>query len=174
MKRERKAGRTELVPKTIAPNWELLGRRRVEVACRETAETTVSETGVTLLVDEVLEVEAELVNAVLVLLLEAEVEERIVERAAHQELEREVVRALGRLARVVQLRLVPVHLWRDIGKNESECIRKWSHANATYEKVVANGERRRLVGTEVVQVVRLTCKGGVDMVYDGLGDGSGI
>ena len=124
LKRERKARRTELVPKTIAPNWELLGRRRVEVACRETAETTVSETGVTLLVDEVLEVEAELVNAVLVLLLEAEVEERIVERAAHQELEREVVRALGRLARVVQLRLVPVHLWRDIGRNESECIRE--------------------------------------------------
>ena len=102
--------RTVLVPQTIAPQRELLGRGRVEVARRETAEAPIPQAGVALLVDEVLEVEAELVDPVLVLVLEAEVEQRVVERAAHEELEREVVRALGRLARVGELRLVPVHL----------------------------------------------------------------
>ena len=103
---------TVLVAQTVAPHGELLGCGRVEVARGETTEAAVAETGVALLVDEVLEVEAELGHPVRVLPLEAEVEERVVERAAHEELEREVVRALGRLARVLQLGVIPVHLRR--------------------------------------------------------------
>jgi hypothetical protein len=98
------------VPEAVPPQGQLLARARVEVARGETAEAAVAEPGVALLHDEVLEVEAELAHAVAVLLLEAEVEERVVERAAHEELEREVVCALWRLARVVQLRRVPVCL----------------------------------------------------------------
>ena len=40
----------------------------------------------------------------------------------------------------------------------------------TYEKVVADGERGGLVGTEVIEVVRLARERGVDMVHDGFRD----
>ena len=175
--------RTVLVPQAIAPHRELLRRRGVEVARGEAAEPAVPKAGVALLVDEVFEVEAELADALVVLGLEAEVEERVVERAAHEELEREVVRALGRLARVVELRLVPVHLpvmvrtWtpgvRSQESGDGE-MGRWGWAgcvrDATYEEVVAHGERGGLVGPDVVEVVRLAGEGGVDMVDDGLGD----
>ena len=47
----------------------------------------------------------------LVLLLEVKVEDCIVQRATHEELEGQVVRPLGLLARILQLGVVPIQLY---------------------------------------------------------------
>ena len=83
MRRLERGRRTVLVAEAVAPHWELLGRGRVEVARRETPEATVSETRVALLIDEILEVESERFNTIIVLVLQAKVQERIIEGAAH-------------------------------------------------------------------------------------------
>ena len=54
------------------------------------------------------------------------------------------------------------------GVRSEEKVSGW--AAGTYEEVVADGERGGLVGTEVVEVVRLARERGVDMVHDGFRD----
>ena len=88
---------TVLVAQTVAPHGELLGCGRVEVARGEAAKTTVSETSIALLVNEIFEIKAELLDSFLILVLKAQVEERVIKGTAHEELEREVVRRLGDL-----------------------------------------------------------------------------
>ena len=99
-----------LVPEAVAPHGELLARARVEVARREPPEAAIAEPGVALLLEQVLECEPELVDYLVVRVLESQVQERVVQSTPHQELERKVVRALGFLASVVQLSVVPVQL----------------------------------------------------------------
>jgi hypothetical protein len=62
------------------------------------------------LLEEVLEVESQFLDGGGVLGFEAEVEEGVVEGSAHEELEGEVVGALGGFAGEVELGVVPVDL----------------------------------------------------------------
>lgn len=71
------------------------GGHRVEEAGGEAAEAAVAEGGILLLINHVLEVVPELLEGNLVGLVEVEVHEGVEERAAHEELEREIVDALG-------------------------------------------------------------------------------
>jgi hypothetical protein len=152
-----------LVAKAVAPERELLRRRAVEVACRKTTEATVAETGVTFLSKKVLKVEAELFNTFGELALEVEVEHSVVERTAHEELERKVVRPLGLLPVVVQLRRVPVDLY---------FIRYGSSGKQgqTHNEIIANGKGGRLVRAELVEVVCLPSERSLNVVHDGFGD----
>jgi hypothetical protein len=101
---------TVLVPETVTPYGELLRSAAVKVACGEPAQTAVAEPSISLLGDDVLEVETERLQAVIEFGLETEVEEGVVECTAHEELEREVVGTLRLLLVVVKLGLVPVDL----------------------------------------------------------------
>ena len=64
----------------------------------------------TFFIDEVLEIETEFLDTLVVLILQAEVEEGIVEGMAHQVFDVEVVRGFWLLASVGKLSLVPVQL----------------------------------------------------------------
>ena len=111
---------TVLVPEGVSPDRQLLRGRRIQVTRSQTTETTVSESSVTLLIDEVLEVETEFVDTLTVVVLQAEVEESIVEGTAHQVLDAEVVRAFWLLASVSKLSLVPVQL-RGVRSSSPRC-----------------------------------------------------
>ena len=85
-------------------------RGGVEVACGEAPEAAVPECGVAFAVDEVFECVAECGDGGGELGFEAEVEEGVVEGAAHEEFEGEVVGAFGGFAGVGELGFVPVCL----------------------------------------------------------------
>lgn len=63
--------------------------------------TTVSETGISLRIKQILHVETEIRDRLLVLLFESQIEQGIVQRSAEEELEREVVDALWSLLSVI-------------------------------------------------------------------------
>lgn len=91
---------TVLVSERVSPERQLLRGRGVQVTRSQTTEATVSEGRVTFFIDEVLEIETELIDTLVVLILQAEVEESIVEGTAHQVFDAEVVRAFWLLASV--------------------------------------------------------------------------
>lgn len=77
-----------LVSQSVSPKWELLGGGGIEVARRKTTKTPITQRSITLFVKEVFEVEPELVDAFIVLLFEAQIQEGIVEGSSHEEFKR--------------------------------------------------------------------------------------
>ena len=102
---------TVLVSERVSPERQLLCGRGVQVTRSQTTEATVSEGRVTFFIDKVLEIETKLIDALVILFLQAEIEEGIVEGTAHQVFNAKVVRAFWLLASIGKLSLVPVQLW---------------------------------------------------------------
>mmetsp|Transcript_12733 Transcript_12733/g.53542 ORF Transcript_12733/g.53542 Transcript_12733/m.53542 type:complete len:680 (+) Transcript_12733:784-2823(+) len=96
-----------LVADAVAPRGQVERRHRIEEARGQAAQAAVAQRGVVLLLDDGLQVVAELRERLLVLRLEAEVRDDVEQRAAHQELHRKVVHALRVRGVEVRLRVVP-------------------------------------------------------------------
>jgi hypothetical protein len=96
-----------LIAQTVAPRRVVLRRQRVDEARGEAAETAVAEAGVLLLGHAELESDAELAHRLADALLEAEVDDGVLQRAAHEVLHREVVDALRVFGVKVHLRVFP-------------------------------------------------------------------
>ena len=83
-----------LVANAVAVCGQSEGRHRVEEACGETTQTSVAQTGILLHLLELFNVEAHLVHGLIARVLDAQVDGRVGQGAAHVELERQVVDAL--------------------------------------------------------------------------------
>mmetsp|Transcript_26865 Transcript_26865/g.64093 ORF Transcript_26865/g.64093 Transcript_26865/m.64093 type:complete len:232 (+) Transcript_26865:2073-2768(+) len=137
-----------LVADAIPPRGEVERGHGVEEARGEAPEAAVAERRILLLLHHVLELVANLLESLLVGLLEVEVHEGVEERAAHEELEGEVVDALRVLLEVVRL-----------GVAEG------------LDKVVAHREGHSLVRGAVVEVVAVSGERVLGVVDDRLLDG---
>lgn len=127
--------RLEVVSNAMVSNQLAI---RNELECAEQRTTTVAETSVTLRVEQILHGEAELVDRGLVLFLEAQVEQGIVERSTEEELERQVVDALGGLLGVI-----------DCGARQFSAIGSAKDLNSS-ESAAYSGYRSSLGSTESI------------------------
>ncbi len=83
-------------------------RQRIHEAGRKPPEAAISERGIRLLVLERVDVDAELVERLLHIVVRAEVQQVVAERAADQELHRQVVNRLALLLQELGIRIHPV------------------------------------------------------------------
>lgn len=137
---------------------------------------SVTETGIALGIEEVLHVEAQVGDRLLVLLLEAQVEQSIVQGSAEQELERQIVDSLGRLLSVVDWRAAlakysgsePLHLlwvsFQSIAGEEIVSEIKRRLQRATSDESVSSRKGDSLIGTDGVQVEGSPGKRGLDVL----------
>ena len=132
-----------LIADAIAPRRQVESRHRVEEASGKAAKTAVAEGSVLLLLDQVLELVADLLERVLVRMLKVEVHERVEERASHEELKREVVDTLGILLDVVRLGVAE-----------------------RFDEVVAHRVRHRLIRRVHIEVVTVGREGVLRMMHN--------
>src|SRR6185436_5847941 len=90
----------ELVADAVGERRYLERRERIDEARGEPAETAVAETGLGLLREQYLEVEAEILNRVPHLVVDAEVDEVVAEMWAQQVFSRQVANGTRTLRRV--------------------------------------------------------------------------
>jgi hypothetical protein len=96
-----------VVAEPVAPRRVVQRRQRVHEAGRKTAQAAVPQGGVPLLLDEGLQLKAQLPEGLRIDPLQAQRQHRIAQRPPHQELQGQVVDALLVHLGVVLLRLVP-------------------------------------------------------------------
>ncbi len=112
-----------LVADAVAHHRQLQGGATIEEAGRQPAEAAVAETGVVLVVDQLFQFQAQPAQHRLGSLAQAEIEQRVVERATHQEFQRQVVGVFGALLLVGIAGVLPA-----------------------FHQAVAQGEHQRLIG----------------------------
>mmetsp|Transcript_9957 Transcript_9957/g.31637 ORF Transcript_9957/g.31637 Transcript_9957/m.31637 type:complete len:620 (-) Transcript_9957:59-1918(-) len=133
-----------VVPDAVAPEREVLGRARVQEARREAAEAPVAEGRVRLVVVELLELEAQLLHGLAVVLLDVQVGERVLQVAADQVLRGQVVTPL----RVLLL---------EVGVGVVEGL----------DQTVAHGQRHGPVAGLLLEVEPGARQGVLDVVHHG-------
>src|SRR5215475_15047667 len=110
------------VPQSIAHGWNLHRRHGVKKASRETPQTTITQTGVGFLFQQLEPVEVLLLGGFFRNRIEKEIGDVINQRAADEKLHREIVDALGVLALVGFLREYPT-LRQDIAHGAGKSLR---------------------------------------------------
>lgn len=148
------------VPQAVAPGGKVEGSKTVEEAGGQSTEATVSEGSVVLLLNDILDAEAEVVKTSYALLapflpadryaaltlgniLQSDVEHGIVEGTAHEKLQREVVDTLSVDEGLALLGLVPL-----------------------LDQTVAEGQTGGRVRSRLVAVEHATGESGLDMADD--------
>lgn len=139
---------TVVVSNTVAPSRDFECGEGVDEASSESAETSVSEGSVTLLLVEVLQLVAHVHESSLEVLLEVEVDKSVLECSTHEELKGKIVNTRSVLVLVVGLGVVP-------GLNES----------------ISDGQGSSLVSSEIVEVEAGSGERELNVVDDLLLDG---
>lgn len=98
---------TVIVPESVTPSWEVKSGHGVQEASGESSQTTISKTGVFLIIDHLVKTETELIELGSEVLFDAEIEKGVLESSSEQVLDTEVVNSLRVLAGDSALSLVP-------------------------------------------------------------------
>jgi hypothetical protein len=122
-----------IVSQAVTEHGQVQRRTGIHITRRQTTQTAVSETGITLLVDQVFKAETESTHGLGDHVFHAQVENGVVQASAHEEFETEVVGSLGGLGGVIGGGVVP-----------------------SSDQFVSDGKRASSVGTGVIQVERLS------------------